>query len=357
MSDVSKRETRQEKIQNRREARVGLASNVLGITAGTAALATASRNKAFRTGSVADAGPVTRRIASRSKGRIGPKGVGRLVRAGAAGAVALQAANLGGDLIANRVLAREAQQKVRKSDMSIRNDQSVSKGVFGHGETGHGTNLESVSKKKGSRAKCPNCEIPCDAEGKCPMCGKDCMPKGESKAHERGESKTHEAMEKSWQSTGMRDGVDTGRVMRRALRSGAVFGGGMGTGVIMAEHGLLSTKDAKKRLQRKSVKKAYRRFDSEADRQRRLGLYTGAGAGVAIAAGEATRRQLVPVKGGQPKENGKYVKGKRPIRGVMLREGVRPRNAAALAALAAGGALVSAASYKRGVSRRNQPWS
>jgi hypothetical protein len=314
MADIAKRETRAEKERNRNEARVGLASNILGITAGTAALATASRNKAFRTGSVADAGPVTRRIAQRSKGRIGPKGVGRLVRAGAAGAVALQAANLGGDLIANRVLAREAQQKVKK-DMRARNDQSVSAPVMGHGETGHGSNLELVGKAdrmkcpkcdcectskgkcpecgmdcrkiekaaalKMGRVKCPNCEIPCDAEGKCPMCGKDC----------------------------------------------------------------------------RAVAKAMRRFDSEADRQRRLGLYTGAGLATAAVAGDAARRQFTPVEGEQPRKNGKFAEGKKPVRGIALKPGVSPRKAAALAALALGGAAVGAGSYKRGVSRRNQPWA
>lgn len=293
---VAKRETRAEKERNRNEARVGLASNVLGITAGTAALATASRNRAFRSGSVADAGPVTRRIINRSKGRIGPRGVGRLVRAGAAGAVGLQAANLAGDLVANRVLARESQKKVSKVDM-----QSVSKGVFGYGETGHGVNLERVDKAAKKRPKCPNCEIPCDTEGKCPMCGKDCAPRGEkseSKSHEMRESKTHEAMEK-----------------------------------------------------------AARRYDSEADRQRRLGMYAGAGAGLAAVAGNETRRMFDPVRGEQPKVDGKYVKGKRPLRGVKLKAGMSPRKAAALAALSAGGALVSAASYKRGVSRRNQPWA
>lgn len=321
---VAKRETRAEKERNRNEARVGLASNLLGIAAGSAALATASRNKAFRSGSAADAGPVTRRIVSRSKGRIGPRGVGRLVRAGAAGAVGLQAANLAGDLVANRVLARESQKKVSKV-----HSQSVSKGVFGYGETGHGVNLETVSKAKTvkcpkcdcectakgkcpecgmdcskiekaakKRAKCPSCEIPADSEGKCPMCGKDCGPRSEWAMREQKDSKPKEKLEK-----------------------------------------------------------AVRRYDSEADRQRRLGMYAGAGAGLAAVAGNETRRMFDVVRGDQPKAGGKYVKGKRPVRGVKLKAGVSPRKAAVLAALTAGGALVGVGSYKRGVSRRNQPWT
>lgn len=294
---VAKRETKAEKERNRNEARVGLASNILGITAGTAALATASRNKAFRSGNAADAGPVTRRIIARSKGRIGPKGVGRLVRAGAAGAVGLQAANLAGDLVANRVLARESQKKVSKVDQ-----QTFSKAVFTRGESGHGVNLEMVEKASKKKAKCPNCEIPAGADGKCPMCGKVCSPRGEredSKAHEARESKKHEEMEK-----------------------------------------------------------AVRRFDSEADRQRRLGMYAAGGVGAAVAAGEATRRQFEFTRGAQPKTaDGKYAKGKRPIRGAQLKPGKNWRTAAGLAALTAGSGLVGVGAYRRGVSRRNQPWA
>ena len=266
------RETKAERERNRNEARVGLASNVLGITAGTAALVTASRNKAFRTGSIDDAGPVTRRIVRRSKGRIGPRGVGRLVRAGAAGAVGLQAANLAGDLVANRVLTRESQKKVSKMAMSP-DGQSVIKAVYGCGETGVGVNLESVSKKA---LKCPDCDCDCNAKGKCMECGKDC----------------------------------------------------------------------------RKVEKAARRYDSEADRQRRLGMYAGGGTAVAAVAGNEARRQFMRVS-----EGAKNAKGKKPLRGFKLKPKASARKTAILAGLAAAGAAVGAGSYARGVSRRNQPWA
>lgn len=442
MADIAKRETRAEKERNRNEARVGLASNILGITAGSAALATASRNKAFRTGNVADAGPVTRRIAQRYRrpyGRIGPKGVGRLVRAGAAGAVALQAANLGGDLIANRVLTREAQQKVKKDmdpkksrsgslgviddqmwdsisrekrrqltrgaaitggtagaalgtllavggrrlkgakriaaigaaggaagagigavsgsqrgrqlaespkmrrtvealtvgrkvkvnedkwgtsgssqqkvkkDMRAHSDQSVSTPVMGHGETGYGSNLELVGKA--DRMKCPKCDCECTSKGKCPECGMDCRKIEKAAAPKMGRAKCPNC-----------------EIPCDAEGKCPMCG-----------------KDCR------AVAKAMRRFDSEADRQRRLGLYTGAGLATAAVAGDAARRRFTTV---EPRDaKGNYRAGKKSVRGIALKPGVNPRKAAALAALALGGAAVGAESYRRGVSRRNQPWS
>jgi hypothetical protein len=107
---------REEKRRQRMQARVGLASNVVGLAAGSAALATAASNPTLRSsgrklgaefaasGGKAG-GPVTRRLATRLTGTTAK---GRLIRAGAIGAVGLQAANTGGDIIANRVLARSA---------------------------------------------------------------------------------------------------------------------------------------------------------------------------------------------------------------------------------------------------------
>ena len=299
------RETKAERERNRNEARVGLASNVLGITAGTAALVTASRNKAFRTGSIDDAGPVTRRIVRRSKGRIGPRGVGRLVRAGAAGAVGLQAANLAGDLVANRVLTRESQKKVSKMAMSP-DGQSVIKAVYGCGETGVGVNLESVSKKA---LKCPDCDCDCNAKGKCMECGKDCR-------------KVEKAEKKR---------------------------------VKCPNCELPCDKDDKCPMCGKdcsAIAKAARRYDSEADRQRRLGMYAGGGTAVAAVAGNEARRHFMRVS-----EGAKNAKGKKPLRGFKLKPKASARKTAILAGLAAAGAAVGAGSYARGVSRRNQPWA
>ena len=103
----------------KRQAQVGLASNVLGITAGAQGLYAASEDY--------------KKKSAEAKGRVyAPKSgpIGRLkpIKAVttwaknpsnalkvAGGAVALQGANLVGDAVANRVLAREAKKSVKKS--------------------------------------------------------------------------------------------------------------------------------------------------------------------------------------------------------------------------------------------------
>lgn len=96
----------------RRQARIGLASNALGISAGTAALGEVARRPAFAQG-----GRVAQGIsrAGNASGRLIPAAARRGLEAAgpkrlAAGALALQAANLGGDVVANRVLARSAKK-------------------------------------------------------------------------------------------------------------------------------------------------------------------------------------------------------------------------------------------------------
>lgn len=114
MIAVGKREvSAQERKRRQTEARVGLASNVLGLAAGAAATGGALSSPALRSPSLENAGPVTRRLL---RGKpLSPRGR-RLIRAGAIGALTLQAANVGGDVVANRVLSRE-------SGMSKRDDR------------------------------------------------------------------------------------------------------------------------------------------------------------------------------------------------------------------------------------------
>jgi hypothetical protein len=115
----------QRKKRERTQARVGLASNVVGIGAGWAALG--SEGKKFRE---------TMR-AKKGLAPVGPKhlGVGRLSRVKskyavpvAAGALGLQAANVGGDLVANRVLNRESKKKVSKADKPNQAQITLTKG-------------------------------------------------------------------------------------------------------------------------------------------------------------------------------------------------------------------------------------
>lgn len=105
------------KKRQKRQAQVGLASNVLGITAGAAALGSAARDDRFG----AKGAPGWARAVNRAGKKI-PAPIANISRkspkvaAGmAAGAVGLQAANLGGDLVANRVLSREAKKDIKKA--------------------------------------------------------------------------------------------------------------------------------------------------------------------------------------------------------------------------------------------------
>lgn len=119
---VSKLSPEKEKAQ-RRQAQVGLASNVVGIAAGAAGTAAATREFKARK-AVADAhGPkhkgkgkvkIKLKPVTDAAGRIKTKHAVGL----AGGALALQGANLGGDFVANRVLARSAKKKddVHKSE-------------------------------------------------------------------------------------------------------------------------------------------------------------------------------------------------------------------------------------------------
>lgn len=114
--EISKALTEKEK---RTQARVGLASNVVGMVAGTAAMVTAAKNPALKKGGAhaGNAGPATRWLARKMGSS--EASAAKLYRAGAAGALGLQVANTGGDLVANRVLSRESKKKVSKSETEV----------------------------------------------------------------------------------------------------------------------------------------------------------------------------------------------------------------------------------------------
>ena len=224
MSEASDKARRE-----RTEARVGLASNALGIAAGTAALATAAQNPALKKPALHNAGPVTGRIVR----RMGLKGgnAGRLIRAGAIGAAGLQAANLGGDIVANRVLSREA---TKGSDVKKSIEQSYISKSAEVKVTGRGVNIEK------------------------------------------------------------------------------------------------------------------RYYDPEMDRQRRLGMY--AGAGLAGSAGLAA----LGAKGIKPAV--RDVEGGKVVRGLSMPKGKQARGKLALLAAAAASGAGGLAAYKRSNSRKNDPW-
>jgi hypothetical protein len=238
LSEVSKRgprltpEQKAEQKRQRTQARVGLGSNVLGLTAGAAATGAALRDTRFgdeKAGKLANriynAGKRIPQPIARLTAKVTPKKAAML----AGGALALQAGNVGGDVVANRVLSRSAQTPVKKAY-----DESITASFISKADhtSGHGVSLT----------------------------------------------------------------------------------------------------------------KAHRRYDPEADRQRRLGLTAGAGAGGALVMGSQAARQFT-----------NKVEGK-PVKGIL----VKPK-AGKKALLLTGGTLASGAlgagAYRRGLSERNNPWN
>jgi len=107
--------TKEQRRKYKRQAQIGLVSNVVGLTAGVAAAYGASRNPALRNKVIPayyKGGPLTAKVAPYLKTDAGRA---RLYRVGAGGALAVQGGNTAGDIIANRVLDRESKKKVEKA--------------------------------------------------------------------------------------------------------------------------------------------------------------------------------------------------------------------------------------------------
>lgn len=259
--------------RERTQARIGLASNVVGLTAAGAATNSAARefNNARRKAAglpekEAGTGRLARGLAHiKVKHAVGLAGAGLL----------LQATNTAGDVVANRVLARSAKKPsdVNKGiDMTI--DDSHYADVYesgtGRGD-GRGHSLQSVEKAMGLTPQ--------------QMLGTELVPE--------------------------------------------------------------------------EISKRARRYDPEADRQRRMGLYAGLGAGGAALAGREaadklsgsydakTRQVTVP----RLKLKGKHLDPK------ALKAAKTARSGVGLAALAAASGAGGIAAYRHGVSRRNQPYN
>lgn len=112
--------------RNKRQAQVGLATNVVGITSGGVALASAARDPRF-----AEGGKIAQgiyhggvKLAEKSPKFLQSPKAGKAGAIAAGGALGLQALNVGGDMIANRVLNREAKKKipVTKADWAFVHD-------------------------------------------------------------------------------------------------------------------------------------------------------------------------------------------------------------------------------------------
>lgn len=110
--DIAKQgATTERQKRERTQARVGLASNIVGLGAGAAGTAAALRDDRLKQG-----GKIARRLfaAGQKVPRVSPT-VGRAGAIAAGGALGLQVANLVGDSVANRVLSRASKDKVKKA--------------------------------------------------------------------------------------------------------------------------------------------------------------------------------------------------------------------------------------------------
>lgn len=339
LSEISKKrltpEQKAEQQRQRTQARVGLASNVLGLGAGTAGLYAAAKDPALRKkiGTTVHTKPV--KISGKTKALAG-------------GALALQAANIGGDVVANRVLARSAggPEGVKK-EYNAESWTEVYVAKADH-TLGHG----SISKLSDSEFRS--------------------QVKERTKEHRRANIIGGTVSGATLGGlTGTLLPTTKGKVMARRAGIGAAVGGAAMAGALNAAHSRAlnrATKDPVARYKiergmerqdrlkaralqaaadRNAVQKAYRRYDPEADRQRRLGLGAGAGIGTAAILGsQAAKRYTLSL----PEKNGKK------LRGIAVRPG-RGKAAAALTAGAIASGAAGAAAYKRGLSERNNPWT
>jgi|GEM_PF-2999500 len=325
----------------RRQAQVGLASNILGIAAGTAALATAAKNPALRKPTADNAGPVTRRAMRKIKT---PKGKAALIAAGAGGALALQGANLGGDVVANRVLSREAKvgkaMDKKETISTVANSALLGSagGYLGYKlgrPSGFDTARQRIINDQMTQKLGPENVAAMGAAGR----------KAKAKAVFTGQgAKT----------------MARGRLRRMSGRSKLALSIGAGGALLGGASGYSA---ASKSIEQSYISKSdpvtvtghgqslveKRNFNAEADRQRRLGLYAGAGLGAGAVLGDAARRRMPRIE--------EELKDGRKIKRFDMPKGRRGR--LTLAALAGGAALSAGGgvgAYRRGISERNNTY-
>lgn len=105
-----------------------------------------------------------------------------------------------------------------------------------------------------------------------------------------------------------------------------------------------------------SIEKRY--YDSEADRQRRIGMATGLLGGTSIVTGAAAANGVKAERGLSEAAGGARRAGVQA--GYLIPKGANAKKVlgrkAGLAAVAAASGVGAVASYKRGISRRNQTW-
>jgi len=245
------------------------------------------------------------------------------------GEVALQAANLGVGAYAASKLLR---QKAKDNGAVMKNDQSmISKASGDVSGSGHGKGLGASLAEHGRQRAAAD-----DAFRSTKSGGRLNIALGAT----------------SGGVVGGFVGSELHRNRRFKSKKAAV-GAGIGAasmgGLSALENSVSRHNTAYRRGIEKSlvdVSKAYRRFDPEADRQRRAGIYTGAGvAGAALAGREASNHFTT-----------RAVVGQKKARGIVTKPG-KGRLGLGLAALSGASGAFAANSYKNGLSARNQPWT
>jgi hypothetical protein len=164
------------------------------------------------------------------------------------------------------------------------------------------------------------------------------------------------------------EGVRQARYLKRTFGTGAgaIVGAahltpaatGVAAGATAA--GLVARNRRNKRKKVEAGPASKRYFDSEADRQRRLGAYAGLGGGASLVLGEATRRQFT---GEIERDKPSPTNPKGEIKAVKLgrrttRKGTKVKARVPIllgtGAVLAGGSGIAA--YKHGISERNRPY-
>jgi len=355
---LAKADTKEKSGTPEWQKNVALATNTAGAAAGPAAIWMAVRQAKGKRGGMprqaveaveSKTKPTTRTgRAARATGKLlrNPKAIA----AGGAAAIGAQVANTSGDVIAARFLA-EDKKKSKESAMS-KSLSHKDKAVVAGATAATGT----AGYFAGSMFDRPFGAPPRNKNKR--MSARQAAQFGSA----MGGRNMADMLAAGYKAKAKEAPRQLGR---KAMRNkyGVALGLAAGTGGALSAFDTVKGTPVKKSIEQSVVSKsdpvsitghgqslvAKRNFNAEADRQRRLGLYTGAGLGAGLVMGDAARRRA-PIKAVELKDG-----TKRKI--VDLPRGKRGRlTLAALAAGSAASTVGGVAAYRRGISERNNAY-
>lgn len=357
---------------------VAIATNAGGAVAGPAALWMAVRQAKSKQGGMPRQAVEAVEAKSSPKTRVGraARKTGKVLRnpkaiaAGGATAVGLQAMNWAGDAIAARALT-EDKRRSKQATVAKNNDRkytaaaiTAGAGLGGAAGAFAGTNVDRLGRGSSKAKFSAFGPMMRDAErGRIPL-----------EAVNRENAARIIRRNKALKGQKMKTKLARNRY---ALGGAALFGAiGAGSGLNHA-HDVKTARDKgfNAMLQQQMERDIYksdgqslisksdrvevtghgkslvekRNFNAEADRQRRLGLYAGAGLGAGVVLGDAARRRM-PIKAVELKDG-----TKRKVIDLPRGRGGKAR-LALLAAGSAAGAGGGIAAYRRGISERNNAY-